>query len=474
MAIKTKELLQVSNQLNESIPETWTTISIKDFAEIVNGGAFKSNLFNKTKGIRLVRIRDLTQKKNHTYYDGEYDKKYLIDSGDFLVGMDGDFIGTEWTSGKALLNQRVCKITINNDIIHPKFFRLGINMHLEKIHQATSYLTVAHLSSDTINYIEFPLPPLNEQKRIVGKIEELFSKLSFMEITLNNIQLQLKQYRQSLLESAFNGNLTRNWRKEHISILESAYDLIERIKIGSHIPINDNLPEKWASTVLKNLFEVKVGSTPSRTNSSFWNGDIPWISSGQVKNCEIYESKEKISKDGFDNSSLKIFPPETVLLAMIGEGKTRGQVAILKISATTNQNIASILCADSEILSKYIYFWFLKRYEETRKIGSGGMQKALNGQRVKEMPLILAPIREQEQIVLHIEQNLSLLQNTEYEVKSMLNQLGVLRSTILKQAFEGKLIPQDPNDEPAEILLQKIKQEKQKIISQNTKTRKKK
>ena len=113
MAVKTKELLLASNQLNEQIPETWTTILVNDFAEIVNGGAFKSTLFNKTKGIRLIRIRDLPQKKHPTYYDGKYDEKFLINSGDFLIGMDGDFIGMEWKSGKALLNQRVCKIIIN-------------------------------------------------------------------------------------------------------------------------------------------------------------------------------------------------------------------------------------------------------------------------------------------------------------------------------------------------------------------------
>ena len=95
MAVKTKELLLASNQLNELIPKTWTTILVNDFADVVNGGAFKSTLFNKTKGIRLIRIRDLLQKKDPTYYDGKYDEKFLINSGDFLIGMDGDFIESQ-------------------------------------------------------------------------------------------------------------------------------------------------------------------------------------------------------------------------------------------------------------------------------------------------------------------------------------------------------------------------------------------
>ena len=207
MAVKTKELLKVSHDLNKNIPDKWTTIPVKDFANIVNGGAFESKLFNQSKGIRLVRIRDLTRNRTPTFYDGEFDKKYLIDSGDLLVGMDGDFIGTEWKNGKALLNQRVCKIVTNDKIIDSKFFRFGINQYLKKIHSATSFVTVAHLSSDTIYHIEFPFPPLNEQKRIVSKIELLFSQVDATKTSLDRIKVLLKQNKQSVLKSAFEGEL---------------------------------------------------------------------------------------------------------------------------------------------------------------------------------------------------------------------------------------------------------------------------
>ncbi len=438
------------------LPQGWTYASLENCVEILDGKRIPIN------------SRERQQRQGDIPYYGATGQVGQIDNYIFneelvLLGEDGApffdhfknkaylISGKSWVNNHAHVIKGISKLLVNKFLCN----------YLNQIdyHNYVNGTTRLKLNQTSMKTIPITLPPFNEQKRIVDKIEELFSELDHIETILNNIQLRLKQYLQSLLESAFNGNLTQNWRNEHISILESSYDLIERIKIDSNIPITDNLPEKWASTIVKNLFEVKGGSTPSRTNSSFWNGDISWISSGQVKNCDIYESKEKISQKGFDNSSLKIYPPETILMAMIGEGKTRGQVAILKIHATTNQNIASILCANSEILSKYIYFWLLKRYEATRRIGSGGMQKALNVQRVKEMPLILAPIKEQEQIVLQIEQNLSLLQNTKYVTSSMLNQLQILRSTILKQAFEGKLVPQDPNDEPASELLKRIKLE---------------
>lgn len=429
MAIKTKELLQVSNQLNESIPDTWTTIPIKDFGEIVNGGAFKSKLFNKTKGIRLVRIRDLTQKIMPTLYDGEYDKKYLINSGDFLVSMDGDFIGTEWVSGKALLNQRVCKITVNNDKIHSKFFRLGINMYLEKIHSATSYLTVAHLSSDTICHIEFPIPPLNEQKRIVAKIEELFSLIDFTVQLFFNLSAMLSNYKQTLLNTSFK-----------INSLNMSLD-----KCG----------------------KIGTGGTPSRKKSEYYGNKISWVKTAEVKNNIIYDTGEKITQLGLDSSNATIYPKNSVILAMYGEGKTRGRCAILGIPASTNQACAVIVC-DTEILYyKYCFYWLQSKYYQIRAKSSGGNQPNLNLGIIKKLEITLPDISQQKEIVKRIELGLSQLDFLTQNINKALSDLQKLKRSILKQAFEGKLVPQDPNDEPAKILLEKIKQEKQKIISKS-------
>lgn len=115
---------------------------------------------------------------------------------------------------------------------------------------------------------------------------------------------------------------------------------------NSSSSLNENInlpksPKSWTWCKVKQISTVCLGSTPSREEPIYWNGYIPWVSSGKVANCLIKSTKERITDLGLKNSSVKIYPKETVLIAIIGQGKTRGQSAILDIEACTNQNVAT-------------------------------------------------------------------------------------------------------------------------------------
>src|SRR5207245_2906810 len=105
---------------------------------------------------------------------------------------------------------------------------------------------------------------------------------------------------------------------------------------------------------------------PSRTNPASWDGDILWVSSGEVNFRTIEDTAEKITRDGVENSNAKINPPGTVLMAMIGQGKTRGQCAILNCHAATNQNVAAIHVYETAHLPEYVYWWLVSQYRESR------------------------------------------------------------------------------------------------------------
>src|SRR5262249_40861788 len=104
---------------------------------------------------------------------------------------------------------------------------------------------------------------------------------------------------------------------------------------------------------------VNVGGTPSRKIAQYWRGDVPWVSSGEVGNCRITKTVESITPDGLENSNAKIYPKGSVLIAMIGEGKTRGQAAILDIEACTNQNVAGLIFDANSINAEYVWRWAL-------------------------------------------------------------------------------------------------------------------
>ena len=207
-------------------------------------------------------------------------------------------------------------------------------------------------------------------------------------------------------------------------------------------------------------FEVHVGSTPRRARPDFWNGDIPWVSSGEVSFTRIKATRECITEEGLKNSNVTLHPMGTVLLGMIGEGKTRGQASILDIPACNNQNSAAIRVSESGLPPEYVYYYLWDQYDATRRIGSGNNQPALNKSRVQEILIPLPPLTEQRRIVAEVERRLSVIQQAEAAVEVGLKRAERLRQSILKEAFAGKLVPQDPNDEPASVLLERIRAER--------------
>lgn len=475
---------------------SWLRIELKDVADILNGFAFSSSHFNNDGiGLPLIRIRDVIEGHTTTYYNGNYEDIYLVNKNEILVGMDGDFNLGLWKSLPSLLNQRVCKISVKNDNYYDKQFLIYLlPPYLKAINDATSSITVKHLSSKTLSEILFPLPPLNEQKRIADKIDELFSELDNGIEELETAQKKLELYRQSLLKSAVEGKLSKEWRETQTEVSKTGEQLLARIlkerrerweqeklkefaEKGKNPPKNwqekypepvqpdtenlPQLPESWVWSSIGQCFEVKIGATPSRKIPDYWNGEIPWVSSGEVRFNLITETKESITPFGLNNSSTQLNPKGSVLLGMIGEGKTRGQVAILDIEAANNQNCAAIWVPQTDISSYYVYYWLWSQYEQTRRSSSGNNQPALNKSIVEKIPFPLTSIDEINEIVKIISRELVKLDELLISNENLLITLKSQKQNILKKAFNGSLVHQDPNDEPAQVLLARIQQQRE-------------
>ena len=253
-------------------------------------------------------------------------------------------------------------------------------------------------------------------------------------------------YRQAVLKEAFEGRLSAEWRKVHsdcspardyesIAIKDPVY----KDTSGDENEIRLTLPDNWIRLRMGDVFSVEVGATPSRRAPEYWNGTINWVSSGEVRFNRIFSTDERITEDGLANSSTNVQPVGTIMLAMIGEGKTRGQAAILEIPAAHNQNTAAILVSATPCDSKYIYYFLQMNYENTRRVGSGNNQKALNKERVRALRFPFASFAEQRVIVEEIESRMSVCDSIEQTVDAALQQAEAMRQSILKDAFEGRL-----------------------------------
>ena len=239
--------------------------------------------------------------------------------------------------------------------------------------------------------------------------------------------------------------------------------------IGSYESIQNNLPKGWIKTRIKETCKTKSGGTPSRKNPNYFGGKIPWIKSGELNDSVIYSYAETITKLGLEKSNAVLYPKNTVLLAMYGA--TIGKISILGISASTNQAICAFYHNEKIITNLYL-FWFLKSIRKNLlDIGFGGAQKNISQEKIKQIWILLPPLNEQNRIVSKIESIFSQIDAAKQQLERLVLQVASssgslvqLKNSVLKQAFEGRLTPQDSNDEPVEILLKRIHKDSEKRL----------
>ena len=471
-----------------------------DVADVIGGGTPRTNNPNNFDGeIPWITPADLSGYKGKTISKGA---RNITKSG-------FDDSGAKWLpKGSVLFSSRApigyvaiaaCPVTTNQGFksfvpckgINPDYVYHWLSAAKQKAEELASGTTFLEISGSKAALIPFPLAPTSEQTRIVEKLEELLSDLDAGVSELKAAQKKLGQYRQSLLKAAVEGALTAQWRAQHTPT-ETGAQLLERIlkerrarweakqlakfEEQGKAPPKDwqkkypgpvrpetsglsELPKGWVWSSIGQCFQVAVGATPSRKEPSYWDGAIPWVSSGEVRFSRITATKEMITEQGLKNTSTQINPIGSVMLGMIGEGKTRGQVAILDVPAANNQNCAAIWASETDIPPEYVYYWLWSQYEETRRGSSGNNQPALNKSIVERISFPIAPLDELKQIVRQVDRELNAAAEQERAIEHALKQSAAQRKNILKAAFSGQLVPQDPGDEPAAVLLERIRAE---------------
>lgn len=247
----------------------------------------------------------------------------------------------------------------------------------------------------------------------------------------------------------------------------------EKFVDGKEVCIDDEIPfeipESWVWVRLEDIAFVGTGSTPDRSNSGYYGGTIPWVNSSLTQNDFICDTPECITEKAIEETSCRIYPIGTLIVAMYGQGKTRGQVSELKIVAATNQACAAINVYESNINS-YVKLFFKYNYTTIRKEAAGGAQPNLNLIKIKKIPIPLPPLSEQQRIVAKIEELMPLVE--EYDkAQTGLDALNaklseVLKKSILQEAIQGRLVAQDASDEPASVLLQRIEEEKLRLVKE--------
>lgn len=473
------------------LPEGWVTTKLSGV--IYNYKGKKPKKLTEEKfpdSVPYIDIKAFESGEIRRYADK--DTSVIIDKGDVLMVWDGARSGLVGQApSKGALGSTLMKL--EPLVIHSDYLVQFLSSYFDTINSNPRGSGIPHVDPELFWNISVPLAPLAEQKRIVEKVKALLTRVNATRDRLSKVPTILKRFRQSVLAAACSGQLTADWREEHPDT-ESADELLERIRdsvldqlekkreidmyktmFDEYPPesSNDELPESWLSCRVGHIGRICNGSTPSRKRPEFWGGEINWVSSGEVQNNIIRKTRERITEAGFSNSSVRLLPPGTVLIAMIGEGKTRGQTAILEIESTINQNMAAINLQHGRLLSKYLWYWFQFQYLLTRQEGAGSGPPALNCQRVRELQFILPPFAEQKEIVRRVETLFAMADRIEQRTKAAAERVEKTTQSILARAFRGELVETEAelarregrNYESAAQLLARIQTGREKSAS---------
>lgn len=213
------------------------------------------------------------------------------------------------------------------------------------------------------------------------------------------------------------------------------------------------LPKAWRRSTLGEIAHITSGGTPDRSRPDYWGGDVPWVTTGEIQFNTITDTAEKITAAGLQNSSAKLFPPGTLLMAMYGQGKTRGQVAKLSIEAATNQACAAIQLRDKHDVD--FYFQYLtSQYEELRELGNAGTQKNLNGGIIKGLDVPVPPYGEQRRIAQILSTwDQAIVAAERVVANSQHQRLGLTQTLISDRSRQARGMPTLPREHASVIFL---------------------
>jgi len=383
----------------------FTKQTLNNLVEILSGFAFDSNKFSKSGEIPIIRIRDIIPRKSSTFYSGKYDEKFVIQDGDLLIGMDGEFNRARWQGGKALLNQRVCRISASSDKLDNAYLFHFLPLALKVIEDATPFVTVKHLSVKTIREIEIPLPPLEEQKRIAEILDRT----------------------QSLISK----------RKEAIELLGTLTQSIFIEMFGN--PLTN--PKGWDITKVEKIADVQGGLQVSSSRKKYPR-EISYLRVANVYRGYLNLSEIKLIC-ATDTEISRTLLKKNDLLIVEGHGNPNeiGRVALWDGSITECVHQNHIIRArfdTSKIVPLYVCQYLNSSGGRQHLLKSGKTTSGLNTINVSEVrsaPIWLPPLPLQKEFAQRIEA----IEKLKATHRASLTELQALFASLQHRAFRGEL-----------------------------------
>lgn len=366
-------------------------------------------------GTRLLRITDICANGVNwetvpgcNISDKERTKSLLSD-GDIVIARTGGTVGKSFlvrNPPEAVFASYLIRLRTNINLALPEYLDLflGSDWYWSQLREVAQGAAQPNVNSTTLSQIELTLPSIKQQRQIATRLK---AQLAEVETARQAAQVQLSD--------------TRLLRTRMLKAFFAELDSAPKKRLGEYAPTTS-------------------GSTPSRGNKQYWQpAEIAWVKTGEVAFAPITTTEEAISNLALAECSLALLPPKTILVAMYGQGKTRGQSAILEIPATTNQACFAIMPNDTWE-PDFLYLWLKASYQDLRDMSEdrGGNQANLNGALLKVLEVPAPSKPEQKKLVARIQTALTEIDALEQSSKAALADIEKLPARILAQAFNAQ------------------------------------
>jgi type I restriction enzyme S subunit len=377
--------------MKNDVGMSWERNNLGDIVTISKGKKHCPVMNGKN---RYINIENLHNASNSLFTN---ESGVFVEENDIIIAWDGANAGKVGVGFSGVVGSTLARLKIKEEGIYPRFLYWFLEAKHELIKSQRTGVTIPHINAAALKELQIPLPPLPIQKRI-AEILDVADALKRKD------QALLKKY-DELAQAIF---------------IDMFGDPVKNEK-------------GWEVKTIGSITNVGSGGTPSRQKSAYFGGKIHWVKTTEVNGEIIISTEELITSEGLKNSSCKVYPKDSVIVAMYGQGKTRGQVGILGVEAATNQACAVISPCKS--LNPIFLFNYLKlSYKELRSLGRGGNQENLNKGIIEDFHVIVPPMKTQTKFN-------GLIDNIKHQqIKAAEGKSNSLFQALIQKAFKGELV----------------------------------
>ena len=411
----------------DNLPEGWALTTLGEVCDIKQGQAVPSDTYTAdTSGTPFLQGNAEFGESVPTPEKWTTAPAVMTDEHSVLLSVRAPVGAVNYSPGRVAVGRGLASLRPIRALLDRRFLYWTLLSRTRWLEQRATGTTFSAVTGKVVRAVPVALPPLREQEEILAVLQTKLDALAGAQHELGFAQHRLAALRLAVLA-----------------------------ELGkTHAPLKP----------VGELGEVFVGATPKRAMPEFWNGDIPWVSSGEVAFCSISATREHITNLGLGKRETRLQPPGTVLLAMYGEGKTRGQAAILDIEAATNQAVAAVRLDAEKMLPEFLYYCYMRQYAEVRKLGRGGQQLNLNKDLVKAIEVPAPSLDVQRELISHVKAGLRAADENEADLRLLAGLASDTKTALLRDALGGRLTVQDSTDEPAAEALKRVRAKQDTVI----------